>query len=293
MEKGGLEMQQEASKYRVELIGIEKYQLGEGPYYDPRYQRFSWVDILGNKVWYIQNGEKKSIQLPQHVGAAIPLADSDGFALAMEDGIYRYENGTLKSWIDLQDVYKPYWRSNDAKADCRGRIWFGATVNVDDHEAEGNLYVYSQGKVTCQVAGTKISNGMAWSADCKKFFFSDSGEHAVFVFDFDEESGSIKNRRVLFEVTDGVPDGMTIDAEDNLWLAVWGGSRVEKRSSATGELLDTIHVPAKQTSSCCFGDEDLKTLYITSAGVGLNGEYDGCLFRCRTDVQGVAPDYSV
>ncbi|MBQ2532767.1 MAG: SMP-30/gluconolactonase/LRE family protein, partial [Lachnospiraceae bacterium] len=158
---------------------------------------------------------------------------------------------------------------------------------------EGNLYLYANGNVACKVAGTKISNGMAWSSDKKRFYFSDSAEHAVYVFDYDEKTAAISNRRVLFEITDGVPDGMTIDVEDNLWVAIWGGSRVEKRSSASGELLDVIHLPAKQVSSCCFGDEDLRTLYITSAQVGLDGELDGCLFRCRTNEQGVAPDYCV
>ncbi|MBP5266271.1 MAG: SMP-30/gluconolactonase/LRE family protein [Lachnospiraceae bacterium] len=278
--------------YQVETVGKEQYVLGEGPYYDPRYGRLSWVDIEGKKVWYIRDGRKVAIDVQQRVGAAIPLAGDDGFALAMEDGMYTYRNGQIAQVVDLKNVYKEYWRSNDAKADALGRIWFGASV-MDDHDPEGNLYLYANGNVACKVAGTKISNGMAWSSDKKHFYFSDSAEHAVYVFDYDEKTAAISNRRVLFEITDGVPDGMTIDAEDNLWVAIWGGSRVEKRSGATGELLDEVHLPAKQVSSCCFGDEDLRTLYITSAQVGLDGEFDGCLFRCRTNVQGVAPDYCV
>lgn len=278
--------------YTVETIGKEKYILGEGPYYDPRYYRLSWVDIEGKKVWYIQDGVKRDIEVPQRVGAAIPLAGSDGFALALEDGIYTYQSGEISLLADLKNVYKDYWRSNDAKADSMGRIWFGASVK-DDHEAEGNLYLFEHGKIDIKIPGTKISNGMAWSSDKQRFFFSDSLEHAVFVYDHDEESASIRNRKVLFEVPDGVPDGMTIDSEDNIWVAIWGGNRVEHRCGLTGKLLDVINLPARQVSSCCFGDEDFKTLYITSAQVGLEGEYDGCLFRCRTDAQGLAPDYSL
>lgn len=163
---------------------------------------------------------------------------------------------------------------------------------MDDHEPEGNLYIYQDGMVKCQVPDTKISNGMAWSSDKRHFYFSDSEKHAVYVYDYNEADASIGNVRVLFEITDGVPDGMTIDSEDNLWVAIWGGSRVEKRSGVNGELLDVINLPAKQVSSCCFGDEDMQTLYITSAAVGLDGEYDGCLFKCRTKSRGVAPDFA-
>lgn len=278
--------------YNVETVGKEKYILGEGPYYDMRYHRLSWVDIEGKKVWYIKDGSKIAIELPQLVGAAIPMADSDGFALAMEDGLFTYQNGKISRIFDLEKLYKDYWRSNDAKADAKGRIWFGAMVK-NDHDPEGNLYLYQGGKVDCKIAGTKISNGLAWSSDKRRFFFSDSAEHAVYAYDYDEESASISDRKVLFTITDGVPDGMTIDAGDNLWVAIWGGSRVEKRSSITGELLDVIHLPARQVSSCCFGDDDLKTLYITSAQVGLDGDFDGCLFRCRVGVCGVEPDLAL
>ena len=137
---------------------------------------------------------------------------------------------------------------------------------------------------------TKIANGMAWRSDNKVFYFSDSVYHAVFAYDYDLVTGNISGRRELFKIEDGVPDGMCIDTDDNLWVAVWGGNRVEKRSGATGELLAVIEVPAVQTTSCCFGGENMDTLIITSAAVGQTGEYDGCLFRCRVDARGKAPD---
>ena len=114
----------------------------------------------------------------------------------------------------------------------------------------------------------------------------------MFVYDYDVETGNIGGRQVLFTVEDGVPDGMTIDSEDNLWLAVWGGSRIEKRSTRDGKLLARIDVDAEHTSSCCFGGDDMSTLYITSSGDGLEGEHDGCIFTCELDVKGVAPDYA-
>ncbi len=163
----------------------------------------------------------------------------------------------------------------------------------DAHEPEGCLYVYDNGQIRCMADDTKIANGMAWNSSRTTFYFSDSAKHTVSSYDYDEKSGDITNRRTLFTLDDGVPDGMTIDSEDNLWVAIWGGSRIEKRSGRTGECLQTIPVLAKKVTSCCFGDEDMMTLYITTAGIGEHGTYDGCLFKCRTDVKGVLPDYCV
>ena len=280
-------------QYTAKCLGKEKYALGESPYYDPATGYFSWVDIINNR-FYIRKSENNTecFELGQPIGAAIPRRDG-GYLLAARDGMYVYRNGRADLYLDLKNTYKPYWRSNDAKADPMGRIFFGASVEDEQaHGPEGALFCYDNGSISIRQDNTKISNGMAWSSDRKSFYFSDSLEHAVFRYDYDEKTGTIGGRRVLFEVENGVPDGMCIDSEDNLWLAVWGGNRIEKRSGASGEKLGEIYVPAKQTSSCCFGDRDLKTLFITSAGVGLDGEYDGCLFAARLEVCGVAPDYA-
>ncbi|MBR3040306.1 MAG: SMP-30/gluconolactonase/LRE family protein [Lachnospiraceae bacterium] len=269
-------------KYQAVLFDRQKFALGESPFYDARFKRYSWVDIINGELWTLRDGEKKSFSLGQPIGAAIPLSDSDGFYLAAMDGLYIYENGEAKLLCPLNSVFKNYWRSNDAKTDPFGRIFFGASVADDDHEAEGALFCYDKGKITCLQDNTKIANGMAWSSDRKSFFFSDSLEYAVFKYDYDPKTGMIGNRRKLFSVENGVPDGMCIDLDDNLWVAIWGGNRIEKRDGKTGELLAEIEVPAKQTSSCNFLD-DGKTLFITSAGVGLDGESDGCLFTCEVD----------
>ena len=268
--------------YEAVLFDKQKYALGESPFYDARFQRYSWVDIINGELWMLQGGVKTHFTLGQPIGAAIPLPDSDGFVLAAKDGLYFYENDCKRLLYPLDSVFKNYWRSNDAKMDPCGRIFFGASVADDDHEAEGALFCYDKGKVFCLQENTKISNGMAWSSDRKSFFFSDSLEYAVFKYDYDPERGIISNRRTLFSVENGVPDGMCIDSEDNLWVAVWGGNRIEKRDGVTGEKLAEIRVPAKQTSSCNFLD-DGKTLFITSAGVGQDGEFDGCLFTCVVD----------
>ncbi|MBE5871013.1 MAG: SMP-30/gluconolactonase/LRE family protein [Lachnospiraceae bacterium] len=279
-------------EYTAIVMDAEKHSLGESPYYDPRYDRYSWVDITQGRLWTMTEGRKTYFELGQPIGAAIPLRDTDGFLLAARDGLYVYRDGKADCIKGLQEVYKPYWRSNDAKADRSGRIWFGATVS-DEHEPEGSLFCYDKGEILCMQENTKIANGMAWSKDQKHFFFSDSLEYAVFRYTYDAKNGTITDRQVLFTVEDGVPDGMCIDAEDNLWVAIWGGSRIEKRSSVTGELLAVVHVPAEHTSSCCLAKKAGSVfLFITSAGDGLTGEYDGCLFRCPVEVPGVISDFA-
>lgn len=280
--------------WQAKPLSDKKYRLAEGPYWDPRFQRISWVDILEGCL-YTQgpDGDTRRFSLGQPLGAAVPLKGSEGFLLAGRDGLYALEDGEARLVYDLRQEYGPGRRSNDAKADPKGRLWFGCMEMDEERFVGGNLYRYEKGGIRLMQKDTKISNGMAWSRDRRRFYFSDSLCHCVFVYDYDLESGSIRDRRVLFEVEGGVPDGLCIDSEDNLWLAVWGGRRVEKRSGATGEKLAEVEVPAEHVSSCCFMGKEYDTLLITSAGEGLSGEYDGRLFTCRVEARGLAPDLAV
>ncbi len=263
---------------RAEVFDTDKNSLGESPFYVEKYDRYSWVDITKGRLWTMTTGKKECFELGQPIGAAIPMRDSDGFILAAMDGLYEYSDGKVSLLKDLKAEFKPYWRSNDAKMDPYGRIYFGASVN-DDHEAEGSLFLYDRGAVKVIIPDTKISNGMAFSSDEKYFYFSDSLEYAVFKFDYNKEDGSISNRRILFEVENGVPDGLCIDDEDNLYVAIWGGSRIEKRSGTDGSKLGEISVAAEHVTSCAIAKGG-KELFITSSGDGLDGEFDGCLFTC-------------
>ncbi len=280
-------------KYTAQPISAEKYRLGESPFYDPRYSRLSWVDILEGKIYSrYADGRTEFFDMEQFVGAAVPLERSMGFAAAGTDGLYIVENGKKSLLCDLKGVYEPFLRSNDAKADPKGRLWFGSSCADDSHEAQGALYRYD-GIVCVMQDNTKISNGMAWNSAKDRFFFSDSLYYGVFAYIYDNESGEISGRSRLFDVENGVPDGMCIDSNDNLWVAVWDGHRIECRSSRTGEKLAEVEVAAKRPTSCAFGGDDMQTLYITTSGDGLDGEYDGCLFACRVDAAGKAPDKAV
>ena len=281
---------EEGGGRHARLYDTNKYRLAEAPFYDERYDRISWVDIIDGK-FYTKQGSDESVcfDAGQKIGAAIPLKNTKGYVLACQDGLYTYENGKLTKTVDLKSYYESYQRSNDAKADPDGRIFFGSSVE-GDHSPCGNLYSYFEGAVKVQQANTKISNGMAWSHDKTKFYFSDSLEHAVFVYDRDLVTGDITNRKVLFEINDGVPDGLCIDENGNLWVAVWDGKRIECRSHKDGKLLDVIRLDARHVTSCCFMGKDLDTLFITSSGEDLEGESDGRLFICKPGVKGVICD---
>ena len=308
--------------YIAKVFSDEKYLLGESPFYDPRTKTVSWVDIIAGK-FYTQkitsehfsdnNSEHLSChniadhsieysmipdvyELHQQIGAAVPMANTGDYLIAGTDGLYilstsatQEGNQVITKVLSLTDTFEPYQRSNDAKADPKGRLWFGSSV-LDDHEPCGNLYMLQGSTPVIKQPDTLISNGMAWNKACNKFYFSDSLYHAVFVYDYDNETGNIANRRTLFEVENGIPDGMCIDSEDNLWVAIWGGHRIEKRSSIDGSLLATITVDAKNVTSCCFIGNALDTLIITTSGNDETGENDGKLFICKVDTTGLYPD---
>ena len=280
-------------EFEASMLLDEKYRLAESPFYDTRFDRLSWVDIPDGKLYQWAAGNRQCFDFGEPIGAAIPLQKSDGFFVAGKSGLWKFENGQKEILFNLQDKYESYQRSNDAKADPEGRVFFGSTTGDDDHEAGGNLYRFDGDEIVCVQKNTKISNGMAWSSNHNKFFFSDSLEHAVFTYDYNIKSGVISNRKVLFHVSDGVPDGMCIDSQDRLWVAVWDGKRIECRNSLTGELEAVVNVPAARVTSCCFYGKNLDKLFITTAGDGLQGAFEGRLYECCVGSIGKVPDLAV
>ncbi|MCR5744150.1 MAG: SMP-30/gluconolactonase/LRE family protein [Lachnospiraceae bacterium] len=275
--------------YNAEVFDSNRYKLAEGPYYDERFDRLSWVDILEGKLYTKSHSIKTTTNMDQMLGAAVPMENSEGFVCAAQDGLYMVNGSYKRQIVDLSEEFKAYRRANDAKADPSGRLWFGSIVWDDKHEQGGSLYMYDGKTVKCMQKETGLANGMAWSGDKKRFYFSDSAKHKVFVYDYDDATGDITNMRQLCHISVGVPDGMCIDADDNIWLAVWGGRRVEHRDGISGELLGVICVDAEQVSSCAFCGKNYDELIITSAGNGVSGQFDGCLFKCRVDAVGLAP----
>lgn len=243
--------------------------LGEGPTWDVAHGVLVWVDIVGSAVHRFRpsSGVDQTVPVPQHVGAAKPMTNG-GLVLNLRDGIgvLPLGDGPL-TWL-------VYWaregmRGNDAGVDPAGRLWAG-TMRYDQASGGGFLArIDAAGRGTIVLPEVSISNGIGWSPDESLMYYVDTPTRRVDVFDYDLSTGEIGNRRPLAEVTDtpGVPDGLCVDTDGCVWVAVNGGGEV-RRYTPAGELDRVVDVPAKQVSACCFGGGDLADLYVTTGREG-------------------------
>jgi sugar lactone lactonase YvrE len=274
-------------------------ELGEGPVWDQGAARLIWVDILGNVVHRFDpaTGKDVTLDVGRRVGAAA-LREQGGLVLAVEDGFALVDRG----WTGVELVAPvgaddPAIRFNDGKADPDGRFWAG-TLAYDGSVGAASLYRLGPDRRVEEIlSAVTISNGLAWSSDRRTMYFIDSPTQGVDAFDYHPESGSIENRRRVIDLpeADGMPDGMTIDAEGCLWVALWGGWSV-RRYRTDGRLDRVVELPTAHVTSCTFGGPDLQDLYVTSARDGLTEDdvarqrYAGAVFRCATGVAGTLPD---
>ncbi len=276
--------------YDLELLCDIKNILGEGPYYDYRNGNISWIDIVRKKLFILDKNKKlKEVLFKEKIGAAIPIKDSYGFIVFGETKLFLYQNDEIKEYKDISNIVSNGMRCNDAKADRKGRIWFSTMVDDGVNKPHGGLYTIIDDKIIF-MQETKLGNGLAWNKDNTKFYFNDSIEHKVFIYDYDINKGLISNRKVLAEI-DGIPDGMTIDDNDNLFIAIWGGNRIEVRDSISGKILDIINMPTKLVTSCTFSGEDFNELIITTAGLSELDEYAGKIFKLKTNYKGLPESF--
>ena len=266
---------------KLELLCDIKNKLGEGPYYKD--ENISFVDIVDKRI-IIFNKEIRIIEFNEKIGSAIPLID-DGFLICAESGLFIYKNNKIELYKNLKNIIKDGMRINDAKVDVLGRLWFSTMVDDGISKPNGALYCLDNNEIKCMQENVKLGNGLAWSKDNKYFYYIDSIEHKLYSYDYNLEKGTISNRKVLFEINDGTPDGMTIDENDNLFVAVWGGGRIEIRSNK-GELLDIIKIPTKLVTSCTFSGINYDELIITTASLNQNDEFAGKVFKLKTKYKG-------
>jgi len=280
---------------QAELALDAKADLGEGPVWDDQTHQLVWVDIMACRVNLLDpsSGVNRAFDAGSPVGAAV-LRSSGGLVLAQKECFAQMDlqTGAVTRLCGFPGI-GPLIRMNDAKCDPQGRLWAG-TLSTDLRPGAGALYRLDPGgQVSRMPPDVTCSNGTDWSLDGKTMYYVDSMTRRVDCFDFDPVSGTIANRRTFVEIEleGALPDGLTVDAEGNVWVALWGGSCIRCYNPA-GELLTTVPVPASQTSSCAFGGEDLGDLYITSARGGLSAEQleneplAGGLFRARPGVKG-------
>lgn len=247
-------------------------ELGEGPRWDAARDELQWVDILAGHFYRgsLQGDRivvRRRYAIDRPVGAAAPAAGG-GWVLAAGRGFAQLSESGDVTDLALPESVDANTRMNDGACDPQGRFWAGS-MPYDDQPGAGTLYrLEPDGTATAVLPDRSVPNGLGWSPDGTTMWFADSGEGHVYAFDFDGATGALSNRRTIIAIDEGdaVPDGIAVDDEGCLWLAVWGAGEV-RRHAPDGELLARVRVPASQPSACWFG---AGRLFITSARYGLD-----------------------
>lgn len=269
-----------------ELPIRDTFQLGEGPIWHQ--DRLFWVDIEGKKVCCYRpgDGQHREIDTGELVGTVAPRK-AGGLVVALHHGFAFLDPETEKlTRIVDPEAHLPNNRFNDGKCDPAGRFWAG-TLSLNNRPKQAALYVLepdlSWRKVLEHVT---ISNGIVWSHDHRTMFYIDTPTRQIDAFDYDPASGLSSNRRLCARISHGAPDGMTIDANGDLWVGLWGGNGVARVAPDRGEVVELHELPVSRVTACAFGGPDLGDLYVTSARK--EGEpLSGSLFRFRPGVHGV------
>lgn len=238
-------------------------KLAEGPRWDAATRRLLWVDIEGCELHLLEGGEDRAIGLETRVSAAAPTTGG-AVLLALADRLALVDLDDESVRTLVRFPHGPDLRSNDGACDAAGRFWIG-TMGLELTPGVGALYRYD-GTLQRVLDGVTLSNGIGWPRDDTRMYYIDSAVHRVDVFDFELASGSLDGRRpfVSIDESDGIPDGLAVDDESGVWVALYGGSCVH-RYDVGGRLDAVLEVPAENVTSCCFGGDDGRSLFVTTA----------------------------
>jgi len=278
----------------VEVAIRSQALLGEGPRWDAAAGRLLWVDIEAGALHLFDpaRGEDRAIALGNRVGAAAPM-ETCGVLVALADrlAVVDLDDESLRTLVEIP--HGEGVRLNDGACDPAGRFWVGSMA-LDYTPQAGAFYRYSgDGRLDRVLEHVTLSNGLGWSPDGGTMYYIDSMAYRVDRFDFDLATGEISDRRpfIVIERGAGIPDGLAVDHEGCIWVALWGRGTI-RRYSPAGELERVLEVPADNVTACCFGGDDGRSLYVTTASVELSPEQRarqplaGSVFVTEVDVSG-------
>jgi sugar lactone lactonase YvrE len=282
----------------VEAVDEHRSQLGENPHWDAAAGVLQHVDIAVGVLHRVdvRSGARGQTPLGGEVGFAVPRRGGGLIYGRDREIVLREVDGSERVVAEVEQGEAEN-RFNDGKADATGRLWAG-TMSKRRKPAMAALYrLDPDGEPAVALPGQTLANGLGWSPDRAAMYFIDSVEQRVDVLDFDLAAGALSGRRPLCAIdpADGLPDGLTVDAEGGVWVALFGGGCV-RRYAPDGELAAEVPLPATNPTSLAFGGEALDELYVTTARHKLTPEQlaaeplAGALLRLRPGVQGVAPN---
>jgi sugar lactone lactonase YvrE len=281
----------------VQHMLAARARLGEGPVWEPERQQLYWVDILNQRVHQFDPARDHDRYFAiGDLVTALAIADSTRLLLALSDRLafLDLETGAVNPVYQIEFPH-PNTRLNDGKCDPQGRFWIGS---ISDAPEQAALYRYDpDGSFHQMESGLTISNGLGWSPDGSTFYLTDSPQRKIFAYQFEAETGAIRDRRVLIDLGGEAvePDGLTIDAQGNIWSALWDGWCVACFDPA-GKEIQRIKLPVQRPTCPTFGGVDLNELYITSASIGLSQkeiqqQFDAGDLFCVTTVTHGSPTH--
>ncbi len=256
-----------------ELVLNHQCKLAESPLWDVEQQLICWVDILKGEVhqYSIETKKHTVIAVNQMIGA-IGLCANGNFIAALQNGFGFIDRSSHQLMIiNDPEAHLPGNRFNEGKCAPDGRFWAG-TLSLDETAGAGSVYcLQTDLSVSKKIQNVTISNGIAWSLNHCVFYYIDTPTQEIVAYDYDTATGIISNKRTVITVAEeqGHPDGMTIDTEGMLWIALWGGWKITRWNPYTGKKLLEIKLPVSKVSSCIFGGPGLEDLFITTAAKDL------------------------
>lgn len=265
----------------------ERCSVGEGPVWDDRREELLFLDIWGKCIYVVEyeNGKTKKLDVGQQIGC-FALCENGDLLVALEDGIYRMD-GAGKMTLAHQPIKIKGRRFNDGKVGPDGCFYAGTT----DDQKQGAFYRLQDGVLTELFDGCGCSNGLDWTVDETKMIYCDTVTQSIERFDFDKEAHALSNRKIIANIPKemGKPDGLAMDEEDGIWLALWDGGAIVRIDSSKGEILSKWDIPAAKASSCCFAGKNLDELIITTASIAGDAEkypLAGYCFKMYPEVKG-------
>lgn len=277
----------------ISSVGNATADLGEGPYWDAACSILLWVDIPAGLLHRTdpETGDTETIDVGAPLSAAFPAEDGRILLARKHELILREKDDSRRVAARVPETEGV--RLNDGSVDPRGRLWIG-TMHIGETDAIGELYRQDpDGSLRSRVTEVTVSNGIGWSPNGQLMYYVDSPTRRIDVFAYDPGTGELADRRLFADLSKsgGFPDGLTVDIDGYVWVAVFGAGALH-RYAPSGQLDAVIELPASHPTSCAFGGEELRDLFVTTASERLSDAertaqpFAGRLLRLRPGVTG-------